>query len=69
MKDLGDPQELLLSYVLSLLGKNDLQTQTLTRSRANLSSGSIPRVIETRSSIDDRPLQGVLEPMPACFGR
>ena len=69
MKDLGDPQELLLSYVLSLLGKNDLQTQTLTRSRANLSSGSIPRVIETRSSIDDRPFQGMLEPMPACFGR
>ena len=67
MKDLGDPQEMLLSYVLSLLGKNDLQTRTLSRNLAFSAASAVPHVTETRSSIDDRPLQGMLEPMPESF--
>ncbi len=71
MKELGDPQELLLSYVLSFLQNSTVEGSQTTGTRSAVSSvssgGTVPRGVGIASSIDDRPLKGMLEPMPAGF--
>ncbi len=71
MKDLGDPQELLLSYVLSLMERSqdateDVESLRLNRT-PNIEAFHLPRVVNTRSSLEDKPLQGMVDTMPECF--
>lgn len=66
MKELGDPRELLLARTLSLMGYRPASSPAAMRTARSVSAPA-PRVVEAHSSIEHKPVRGMMAPMPDCF--
>ena len=63
MKELGDPAELLLGEVLAQMGYGEGSDLGETR-RGGLFRGTMPRVVKHRSSLEQKPIRGMILASP-----